>query len=202
MRALLRRAARFEAGTWRGVGRWAARRRDVPPGTVPFAYHEQTVAPAVVLAGLSLLEVVAVDVLVPWPWPALRVAVLAVGVWGAVLAVGMGVGPVVFPHLVTPTGLRVRAGAGLDLHVPWEAVAEVRRVRRDHAGIRAARVDGGVLSVGVANTTTVAVVLGRPVTARLPRGPVEVTAVHLHADDAAGLVAAARERLVGAARSR
>lgn len=195
MKALLHRAARLEAGTWRSIARWVTRRPDVPLGAVPFPYHLQLVAPAVVMAGLSLLEVVAVDVLVPWPWSALRLAVLAVGVWGAVLIIGMGVGAVVHPHLVTPAGLRVRAGAGLDLLVPWEDITEVRRVRGDHAGIRAARVDDGVLSIGVANATTVAVTLRRPLTAVLPQGPVEVTAVHLHADDAAGLVSAARAQL-------
>lgn len=195
MKALLCRAARFEAGTWRSLARWVARHPDVPPGGTPFTYHLQLVAPAVVMAGLSLLEVVAVDLLVPWPWPALRVAVLAVGVWCALLTIGMGAGAVVYPHLVTPEGLRVRAGAGLDLHVPWEVIADVRRTRRDHAGIRAVRVDDGVLSVGVSNATTVAVTLKRPITARLPQGPVDVTAVHLHADNAAGLVAAARLRL-------
>jgi hypothetical protein len=118
-------------------------------------------------------------------------------VWGAVLIIGMRVGAVVHPHLVTPTGLRVRAGAGVDLHVPWEVIVESRRVRRDHPGLRAAWVDDGVLSVGVGNATTVAVTLDRPVTARLPQGPVEVTAVHLHVDDAAGLVSAARVRLGG-----
>jgi hypothetical protein len=191
----LRRAARLAAGTWRSIARWIARRPAVPARAVPFPYHQQLVAPAVVIAVLSVIEVVAVDVLVPWPWPTLRVAVLVAGVWGAVLTVGMGVGSVVYPHLVAPTGLRVRAGAGLDLLVPWEDITDVRRVRRDHAGIRAARVDDGVLSVGVGNATTVAVTLKRPLTAGLPQGPVEVTAVHLHADDAAGLVSAVRARL-------
>lgn len=193
MRALLRRAVRWEAGTWRSLARWVTRRPDVPPGAVPFPYHGPLVAPAVVMAGLSLLEVVAVDVLVPWPWTALRVAVLAVGVWGALLTVGMGVAAVVYPHLVTAEGLRVRAGAGLDLHVAWEDVAEIRWVRRDHAGIRAARVDDGVLSVGVGNMTNVAVRLRRPITARLPRGPVEATAVHRYADDPEAVVTAARK---------
>ena len=133
--------------------------------------------------------------LVPWPWTALRVAVLALGIWGALLTIGMGVGAVVHPHLLTAEGLRVRAGAGLDLHIAWEDIAEIRRVRRDHAGIRAARVDDGVLSVGVGNTTNVAVRLTGPITARLPRGDVETNAVHLYADGAAAVVAAAHEQL-------
>lgn len=195
MTALPARAVRLEAGTWRSLARWVTRRPDVPAGAVPFAYHLQLVAPAAVLAGLSVVEVVAVDVLVPWPWPALRVAVLVIGVWGALLTVGLGVASLVYPHLVTADGLRVRAGAGLGLHVPWEDVVDVRRSRGEHPGIRAARVDDGVLSVGVGNATNVAVTLARPVTARLPRGPVEVTALRLYADDATALVKAARARL-------
>jgi hypothetical protein len=198
VRALLRRAARFEAGTWRSLARWIGRRPAVPPDATPFAYHLPLLAPMAVMSGLSLLEVVALDLLVPWPWTGLRLAVLALGVWGGVLALGMIAGVLVHPHLVTPDALRVRAGAGLDVHVPWDAVAGVRRVRREHHGIRAARVDDGVLSVGVANATTVAVTLTRPLTVRLPSGPVQVTAVHLYADDAAGLVAAVRPRLPAA----
>ncbi len=199
MTGLLRRAARFEAGTWRALARWGARRPDVPPGSTPFGYHQQLVAPGLVLAVLSAVELVAVDVLVPWPWTWLRVAVLAVGVWGFFLTLGMAAAAVVHPHPVTGEGLRVRAGTGLDLTVPWDAVGGVRRMRRAHAGVRAARVDGGVLSAGVGDATTVAVALTRPLTAHLPRGAVPVTAVHLHADDAAGLVAAVRSRIAGTA---
>lgn len=201
MTALLRRAIRFEAGTWRALARGVARRPDVPDGATPFAYHSQLVAPMAVFAGLSVLELVAVDVLVPWPWTWLRLVVLAVGVWGFLVTAGMAAAAVVYPHLVDADGLRIRAGAGFDLHVPWDAVAGVRRVRRSHDGIRAARVDDGVLSVGVAGGTTVAVTLTRPLTAHLPAGgsaAVPVTSVHLHADDAAGLVAAARSRAAAA----
>jgi hypothetical protein len=191
---LLRRAARFEAGTWRALARWVARRPDVPPGSTPFGYHQQLVAPSLVLAGVSAVELVAVDVLVPWPWTWLRLVVLAVGVWGLLLTLGTGAAAVVYPHLVTGEGLRVRAGAGTDLTVPWDAVAGVRRVRRAHAGVRAVRVDDGVLSAGAGNATTVAVALTRPLTAHLPGGAARVTAVHLPADDAAGLAAAVRSR--------
>jgi hypothetical protein len=141
-------------------------------------------------------------VLVPWPWTWLRLVVLATGVWGLVLTLGMGAAAVVYPHLVTGAGLRVRAGAGPDLTVPWDAVAGVRRVRRAHDGVRAARVDDGVLSVGVGGATTVAVALTRPLTAHLPGGAATVTAVHLHADDAAALVAAVRSRTADALRPR
>lgn len=197
MSTLLRRAVRFEAGTWRSLARWLTRRPDVPVGATPFGYHQLLVAPLAVFTGLSLLELVAVDLLVPWPWTWLRLVVLALGVWGFLVSAGMGAGAVVYPHLVTADGLRVRAGAGFDLHVPWEAVGGVRRGRRPHDAIRAARVDDGVLSVGGAGETTVAVTLTRPLTALLPGGPEPVTAVHLHADDAAGLVAAVRSRLAG-----
>lgn len=198
MTALLRRAMRFEAGTWRALARGVARRPDVPDGATPFAYHAQLVAPMAVFAGLSVLELVAVDVLVPWPWTWLRLVVLAVGVWGFLVTAGMAAAAVVYPHLVDAGSLRVRAGAGFDLHVPWDAVGGVRRVRRTHDGVRAVRVDDGVLSVGGAGETTVAVTLTRPLTAHLPAGPASVTSLHLHADDAAGLVAAARSRAAAA----
>jgi hypothetical protein len=55
--------------------------------------------------------------------------------------------------------------------------------------------DGTAVAVNVLKRTRVDVVLRGPTTLLLPDGPQEVTEVRFDADDPAGIVAAARERL-------
>lgn len=191
---LARRAVEFEAAGWRSLARWVLRRPDAEPGDAAFAYHGPLLAPVVVILVLSFIEVVALDLLVPWPWQWLRVVLLILGVWGAVLVLGMLAGVIVHPHTAGPSGLRVRYGAGLDVRIPWDAVANARRVRRSRDG-RTVQVDGATLHVVVSNQTTVEVTLNRPVTVALTGGrTAEITELRFHADDAAGLVAAVRAR--------
>ena len=193
---LARRAAAFEAAGWRSLARWVLRRPDAGPGDAAFAYHGPLLAPIVVILVLSIIEVVALDLLVPWPSPWLRVVLLVLGVWGAVLVLGMLAGVIVHPHTTGPSGLRVRHGAGLDVRIPWDVVAGARRVRRSRDG-RTVQVDGATLYVVVSNQTTVEVTLNRPVTVALTEGrTAEITEIRFHADDAAGLVAAVRARAV------
>ncbi|GAA2441707.1 hypothetical protein [Streptomyces macrosporus] len=200
-RRLVRLAVRFEIDMWTNLGRWLLRRPDVPPHGAAFAYREPVLLPILAFFFLSLFEVVAVDLLVPWPWRWLRLLVLALGVWGVVWMLGVLAAVTVRPHVVAPSGLWVRYGSGLDVRIPWDAVAGARHLRAGRDG-RTVQVDGDTLYVQVSHQTTVEVALARPVAVALPRGrTAEVTAVRLHADDAAGLVTAVRER-VGAGAGR
>lgn len=194
---LARRMARFEAGVWRSLARWLARRPAVPHGGTPFGYRGPAAAPILAFFGLSALETVILDVIVShlgaWSW--LRVLLLVLGIWGAVLMLGMFAGVTVHPHVVAPSGLRVRHGATFDAHIPWDAVAAVREVRGGRSG-RSVQVDGDTLHVVVVGQTTVALTLTRPVTVALsPERTADITALQLYADDAAALVAAVRTRI-------
>ncbi|WP_219416802.1 hypothetical protein [Pseudonocardia nigra] len=191
--ALVRRAARYEAATWRSLARWLLRRPDVGPADTGFAYRGPQVAPMLVMLAVSMIDVVAVDLLVPWPW--LRPVLLVIGVWGTLEVLGMLAAITIHPHVVGAAGLRIRNGVSLDVHIPWDAVAGVRRVRRTRDG-RGVQLDGSTLHVVVADQTTVEVTLARPLPVTLPRNrTAEITEVRLHADDAAGFVAAARARV-------
>lgn len=193
MRAFAVRALRHEISMWSSLGRWVARRPDVDPGGTPFAYRGPIAAPIVVLTVVSVIEVVAVDLIVA-PWPVPRRILLVLGIWGALFMVGMLAAVTVRPHVVSPSGLRVRHGASLDVHVPWDAVASASRLRRSGDG-RTVEVVGGALRVLVSGQTTVVVTLHRPVPATVRGTPVDVTELRFHADDAAGMVAAIRARM-------
>ena len=199
MRALVIRALRHEISTWCSLGRWVARRPDVGPGGTPFAYRGPIVAPIVVLTVVSVIEVVAVDmVLAPWPVP--RRILLVLGIWGALFMLGLLASVTVRPHVVAPSGLRIRHGASLDVHVPWDAVASAGRLRRSGDG-RTVQLVGDALHVLVSGQTTGVVTLHRPVPATIRGTRAEVTELRFHADDAAGMVAAIRARMSAATAS-
>ncbi|WP_433555073.1 hypothetical protein ACQPWY_20645 [Pseudonocardia xinjiangensis] len=192
--ALARRAVRFEAGSWRSLARWLLRRPDLAPGDTPFPYRGPLLAPMLVMTGLSVLEVVALDLLLPWP--GLRLVLLVVGVWGTIMMLGMLAAVTVHPHAAGPSGLRIRHGTSLDVHIGWDTVAGVRHVRRSRPGSRSVQTDDGRLFVLVGGQTTVEIELARPVIVALPGDrSAEVTTVCLYADDSRGLVSAVRASL-------
>lgn len=189
--ALARRALAFEFSLWRAMAQWVLRRR---PGKGPedreFPHRGAVLATVLVLLGASLVEVVALELIVPWP--TVRAVLFVLGVWGVVLVLGLLAALTVRPHLVGPAGVRVRSGTNWEVLVPWDAVADVRAVRRTRDG-RGAQLDGDALHVVVADQTTVEIALSRPLAVRLPGGATgEVTRVTLYADQPRGLVAAAR----------
>jgi hypothetical protein len=189
-------AVRFELGMWRSLARWVLRRPDVRPDEKAFAYRGPLVAPLLAFFVVSLLEVVALEVLVPWsgPWERLRLPLLVVGVWGTLLMLSVLAALTVHPHVVGPSGLRVRNGTSLDIRLRWDAVTGARQVRTSRDG-KTVQVDGDTLHVQVSRQTTVEITLARPVTVTLSRGrTAEITALRLHADDAAALVAAVGRR--------
>lgn len=196
--ALARRGIAFEIGIWRSLARWIVRRPSgVASGAEPFGYARMVAPLFWVFIVLSAVETVVAHVLLPWH--AAQVASLVIGVWGLLWMLGLLASLHVYPHLVTDDGLRVRYGAHLDVAVPWDAVRSVSAHRRDLPSQRSVQVvdtsAGAVLHVVIASQTAVDVVLDEPLTVQLPRGPVTVTQVRLHADDPRAVVAAARAHL-------
>lgn len=189
----VRHGVQFEAAMWRSLARWLARRPDVPAGGAPFAYRSPMMAGLIVFINVSVLEVIAFHLLIPWEVP--RIVLLVLGIWGVIWMFGMLGAVTVRPHVVGPDALLVRNSLSVDVLIPLDAVAGARQVRERREG-RSVQVDENTLHVLVMNESTVEVTLNRPVSVRLSetRRP-EVTAVRFHADDARGLVAALRADL-------
>lgn len=189
----VRLGVRFEAAMWRSLARWLARRPDVPAGGTPFAYRSPMMAVLIVFINVSVLEVIAFHLLIPWEVP--RIVLLVLGIWGVVWMFGMLAAVTVRPHVVGPGVLLVRNSLSVAVPIPLDAVAAIRQVRERREG-RSVQVEENTLHVLVMNESTVEVTLNRPVAVRLSetRRP-EVTAVRFHADDARGLVAALRADL-------
>ncbi|MFJ5638541.1 hypothetical protein [Streptomyces sp. NPDC093223] len=160
---------------------WAARRTR---GTGErFGYARGQGAMAAGFAFVCVIETAGLAVLLA-AWPAVHLAVLVLDVYTVLFVVGLHAAAVVHPHLLTADALHVRAGVRLDLRIPLDAIASVRRETR----YRHERSDGE-LDVPVGSQTSVTVQLAVPVTHSTLLGRArEVRVVRLHADDATGLV--------------
>jgi hypothetical protein len=195
--APVRRAAAFEAALWRSSAQWLLRRR---PGAGPqdreFSHRGVVLAPVLVLLAVAVLEVVVLELIIPWR--PLRAVLLVLGLWGVAFVLGLLAAMTVRPHLVGPAGIRVRYGPDWEALLPWAAVADVRAVRRSREG-RGVQRDGDALHVVVGDQTTVEITLAQPLALRPPRGDeAEVARVTLYADDPRGFAAAVREHRAAA----
>lgn len=203
---LARRALRAELAMWRSLLHWVTRRPvAAQPDAEPFGYAAPLTPMLGAFIGVSAVEVPILDLILSRtvPWPSVRVGAAVLGAWGLLWMIGTLVGLRRNPHVVSGSGLRVRYGPTVDVTLRWPDIASVRTHRRTPPGNRTVELErtdsAAVLSIGVNGQTTVDVVLRHPMV--LPPsagGPVDE--LRLHADDAAGLVAAAHRQLAGAAR--
>lgn len=101
------------------------RTRDVPPGAVPFSYGREQLPLFATIASVSVIEIVPIHLLVPWPW--LRVVLLVASLYGAVWIIGFYQGLRRRPHYVTDDDLMLRCGPSGIVTVPLAEIASGQR---------------------------------------------------------------------------
>ncbi|RPF40320.1 hypothetical protein EDD96_4074 [Streptomyces sp. Ag109_G2-6] len=191
----VRRLLLHELRACASLGRWVARRpHGVRPGDLAAAYTGPQTAMMYGLLFVSLIETVALALLIPWP--AVHRVVLVLDVYGVLLVLALHTACVTRPHVVRPDGtLRIRYGALFDLTVPPEAVASVRVDRRYPEGRLVTLSGDGVLDLIVGSQTTVTLELHRPLEFRRPLGArARARTIRFHADDPRALVTALRRQ--------
>ncbi|CAM5424726.1 hypothetical protein SAVIM338S_02370 [Streptomyces avidinii] len=188
----VRRLLLHELRAGRSLGRWVARRppHGVRAGDHAAPYTGPQTAMMYGLVFVSLIETVALAVLIPWP--AVHRVVLVLDVYGVLLMLALHAACVTRPHVVRPDGtLRIRYGALFDLTVPPDAVSSVRVDRRYPEGRLVTVSEDGVLDLIVGSQTTVTVELARPLAFRRALGARgEARVLRFHADEPRELVAA------------
>lgn len=183
-----REAVLMELALYRSLGRWIARRPDVPDGATPLRYA-QLVGPMLWLWILgSATETVAVELVlrhVDADWAeAIRLPLLVLGIWGVLWMLGMLASYRVRPHLLEADHLRVRNGARTWVDVPLAALTRARSVEHELPGtIRAVHHEDGLLLVGVSGRTNLELDLGGPTVLRSSRGEVTADRVGLWVDE-------------------
>jgi hypothetical protein len=115
----------------------------------------------------------------------------------------------VHPHLVGPTGIRVRNGLMIDHHFAWSDIEEVRLFRQTVGGSRTIQLDenqktqfgtqpgetgpDAAMLVTVSSQTNVEIVLQRPRSFGIPKvGQRNIRRIRFFADDPVALLSAVR----------
>ncbi|MDX3519744.1 hypothetical protein [Streptomyces scabiei] len=169
--------------------RWVARRpHGVGDGGRAFGYARGQGAMMFGLGFVCVVETVAMAVLLR-EFPLVHGAFLVLDLYTILIVVGLHAPSVTRPHVLTGTTLRLRRFATVDLPVPLDAVASVRRELRTTHEKR-----DGELNMEMGSQTTVTVELASPVTYSTFFGrPREVRLVRFHADESDQLVRLVRE---------
>jgi len=188
----------FELRLYRSLFRWVARRRDVKGDAEAFGYAKVVTPVMWLWIFASTVEVPLVHILIPWD--TVRIAVLVLSVWGLVWMVGLLASLNVYPHLLSPSTLRVRHGASVDIPLPWAAIETVKAEQRDLRStvwtLQPRETERGTdLQVGVSGQVNVHAVLREPLTVDTPKGPMKITELSFLVDDPRALVTRARYHL-------
>ncbi|MEB3959692.1 hypothetical protein OKJ48_05430 [Streptomyces kunmingensis] len=161
------------------LGLWAARRRHgVPPGADSFSYARGQATMMYAFAFVCVVETFGMSVLLR-DWPTAHRIVLILDVYTVLMVLGLHAASVTRPHVITADALRVRRGSHVDLRIPLERIASVRRENRfTHTASK------GELNLDVAAQTSITLELDEPVRHLTFLGrPKEVHRVRLHAEE-------------------
>lgn len=184
-----------ELRLFEAIWQLVSRRHDIREGEVGIGYARGRLPVELVFAGLAVVELIAVDLLVPWDrlgsfaW--LRMVVLLASIYGLVWIALWMVAERTRPHLVTDDGLVLRWGHLPIATVPWAAIREVRGHKRYSA--EADRLTHDIPLQG----TNLDIDLHEPLDARIPfrRRSRQVMGISLGVDDPAAALAAIRPQL-------
>lgn len=195
------RMGAVEARTFASLGRWIARRPDVPAGATPIGYSRGTLGIPIALSIAAGIEVIAVHLLIPWP--IVRLILDLGGLYALLMFLGLLAGWIVRPHLLTTDALVLRSGPHVCTRVPLDALARVLRDRQ--MGSTAAEIvgdDNATLVLAGPDGTSVTLGLTRSVLASVPGYPwsaperSEVSSIRMHVDEPDVIVALLRNAVV------
>ncbi|MFS0894453.1 hypothetical protein [Microbacterium sp. 179-I 3D3 NHS] len=206
IRDFLRRALIAELRVYSSIGRAVVRRPAVPKGGTGVAYHRPVMTILIIFIVLSAVEIPILDLIVH-PWPAVRIPILILGIWGLTWMIGLLCAMLMRPHALGPDGIRIRSGLEVDVPISWDDIASIAVAKRvdEPKRPRITLTDSGAeYAERMQDETNIEIELERPVAIRLPGlhpkgGRHEVTRIRLWADDAPAFLAAARPFLLAAA---
>ncbi|WP_291479955.1 hypothetical protein [Corynebacterium sp.] len=141
-----------------------AGKRRVPAGAMPFGYTKGTMGIPIAIGTASLVELIVVHILVPWPW--LRIVLLILSIWGVLFVAGFFASQVVHPHIVTAENLHLRWGHTTVLTTSLANVSSVAR-HTNHSDTQP-HADGDRLTLTQFQSTNVALRFADPVPTDAP----------------------------------
>ena len=176
------RVARYvahEARILASLVRWAVRRpHGVGEADGVFPHARDQAAMMYGLTFVCVAETVALSFLLA-RWPVVHAVLLVVDVYTVLFVLGMHAAAVTRPHVLAGGVLRIRQAAHVDIRVPVDRIASIRR----ETLFTHAKKDGE-LNLPIGSQTSLTVQLTEPVNApKLLGAPRLVRVIRLHADD-------------------
>lgn len=186
---LVKTAVATEVAIWRCLGRWIARRPDVPAaGATPIGYSQLVTPMLWVWIIASGIEVAAVELVlrsIDAGWAhASRTPMLALGIWGQLWMLGLLASYRVRPHLLLDDELQVRVGPRTWVSVPLGAIGSIRGTEHEFKGaLKSTHLADGLLLVGVSRRTNLELTLTAPTALDSITGEQTADRVGLWVDD-------------------
>jgi hypothetical protein len=186
----LKRALLMELSIYASIGRFIARRPAVPRGAKGFSFHKPVMTILMIFIVLSAVEIPIFDLIVH-RWPAVRITLLVLGIWGLTWMFGLLCAYLMRPHTVGPDGIRVRGGLELDIALSWDDIASVARNLRvdEPKSPKIVETDASrTLMLRMTDETNLEIELEGPTRVQLPGhgragGEQSVTALRIWVDD-------------------
>lgn len=192
----LLRVAAAEMRIFASLGRWVSHKPHVPDGAIAVGYARGALAVPAAFAVAAVVEMVVVHVLVPWP--AARVVLALLSLYGLLFVLGWMGSQVVRPHLIYPDRMVVRSGNLAVAEIPRAHIARMDRARsprtpKDYINVE----DDGTATLTLAGPggTNMRLELAGTAAVRVPglpwarRAAREVGRIRLSVDDPTSLVA-------------
>lgn len=170
---------------------WIRRRRHgVPPGAVALRYDADMRPVGLALLVAGVIELVVIELLVPWP--TVRLVLLVLSAYTLMFVLALIADICVRPHVLTDDTLRLRLGSWADVTVPLSAVALTTKEMRN-ADRTLALVDG-TLTLAPGSVTWLRLELDEGQQAMVGRTTGPVRQVRFTSDDPSAAVAAIASR--------
>ncbi|UFU07312.1 hypothetical protein [Ruania halotolerans] len=170
----------------------ASGKRRVTADARPFGYTRGTMTFPAVMIAVSLVELVVVHFLVPWPW--LQIVLIILTIWSVLFVLGHLASRVVHPHFVKEGALHLRWGHSTVLVTPLTNIL-VAKQHANHAHTQP-HIDDEQLILTAFQSTNVLIKFSEPVRAAAPIPPRHLPAdfhaseVQLHIDEPDSFLAA------------
>lgn len=172
----------MELGLLRSMWRWIRRKPDVAPGQQPMSYGSEIRPIMWVMVVLTPLEILAIELLLPWA--AARIVMLVLALYGTVWVLGFLGALSSRPHVVGNSNLTLRFVHFVSVSVPLRGEMSVTMAR--HSGYKkSVNIKDRILAMPIGDSTNLAVTLSAPVLVRPKLGAPEqeVSEVRFSADD-------------------
>ncbi|MEU0984715.1 hypothetical protein ABZ488_36565 [Streptomyces griseus] len=176
------KAVGMELGLMRSTWRWIRRRPDVAPGQQPMSYGGEIRPIMWVMIFLTPLEIVAIELLLPWATA--RIVLLILAIYGTVWVLGFLGALTSRPHVLGDGHLTLRFVHFTSISVPLGG--EVSATMARHSGYKkSVNIKDGILAMPIGDSTNMVVKLSNSVLVRpKPDAPEqEIREVRFSADD-------------------